>query len=145
MTAPDPQIRIGYAERAAAQEALDVHLTAGRLDADEYADRFATAGLAHTQTELDALFVDLPEPHPARAEAPRPASAVNRGSWTHYLPTSTVGRLVALVLVTALTIAVLPFALAAALLYFVVVPRLMCGARWTARPPMWGPPGHRRE
>ncbi len=62
------QIRIGYDERSSAQHALEAHLAAGRLELDEYADRFAIAGLARTRDELDALFTDLPEPHVGAAE-----------------------------------------------------------------------------
>jgi hypothetical protein len=72
--ADHPPIRIGHAERDSARSALDAHLGAGRLDADEYADRFAAAGEARTRAELDELFVDLPQPHPFRpVEASVPA------------------------------------------------------------------------
>ena len=37
----DDKIRIGNAERDAAMKALDEHLTAGRLDLDEYGERYA--------------------------------------------------------------------------------------------------------
>jgi uncharacterized protein DUF1707 len=76
-----PHIRIGNDERAAATQALDEHLSAGRLEPDEYGDRVAAASVARTREELEALFVDLPEPHPRwgaqlaatdRAPAPRP-------------------------------------------------------------------------
>lgn len=74
MTASRP-IRIGNDEREAAQKALDVHMTAGRLDPEEFGDRFARAGVAQTRADLDVLFTDLPEPHarPA-AEMSRPAT-----------------------------------------------------------------------
>ena len=60
----EPHIRIGNDERAAAMQALDEHLSAGRLEPDEYGDRVAKASVARTREELEALFVDLPEPHP---------------------------------------------------------------------------------
>ena len=62
--ASDGSIRIGTAEREAAIAALGDHLSAGRLDIDEYADRSAQASLARTRDELVGLFADLPEPHP---------------------------------------------------------------------------------
>lgn len=149
MTAPDPHIRIGYDERGAAQEALDVHMTAGRLDADEYADRFATAGVARTQAELDALFTDLPEPHPARASAPPPAAprgpAGRWREWERYVPASMVGRIVVTVAVSLLALSLLPFAAAAVVLYFVVFPRLLRGGRWAGPGRMWAGPHHGRE
>lgn len=65
MSTPDapPPIRIGTIEREAAYKALNAHLEAGRLDPDEYGDRYAKASLARTRNELDVLFVDLPQPH----------------------------------------------------------------------------------
>ena len=57
-------LRIGHAERTAAQQSLDEHLTAGRLGIDEYADRSAAAANAVVAADLAALFIDLPQPHP---------------------------------------------------------------------------------
>lgn len=59
-----PPLRIGSKEREAAQAALSAHLDAGRLDIEEYGERYAQASLARTRPELDALFLDLPAPHP---------------------------------------------------------------------------------
>lgn len=71
MTTPSPfssgpvsALRIGTVERTAAIRCLDEHLSAGRIDADEYADRMATASLARTRGEIEPLFLDLPAPHP---------------------------------------------------------------------------------
>ena len=58
-----PPIRIGDDERTAAMQALDAHLSAGRLDPDEYGDRVAKVSAARTREDLEVLFVDLPEPH----------------------------------------------------------------------------------
>lgn len=68
-----PGIRIGHEERAAAERALDAHLEAGRLDAEEYGERYARAASARTQDELDALFTDLPQPHARPLSPPPPA------------------------------------------------------------------------
>jgi Domain of unknown function (DUF1707) len=73
------QIRIGTAERTAAMKALDVHLDAGRLGVEEYGDRSAVAAGATHASELQALFTDLPEPHPplpGTPVAPQQVSAV---------------------------------------------------------------------
>jgi uncharacterized protein DUF1707 len=59
------RLRIGNAERNAAMKALDAHLEAGRLGVEEYGERSAVAAGATTAAELEALFTDLPEPHPA--------------------------------------------------------------------------------
>ncbi len=75
-----PPLRIGTAERDAALGALDVHLEAGRLDADEYGERYAQAGAARTRAELDALFGDLPAPHPSYDAAADLRTAGRRGS-----------------------------------------------------------------
>lgn len=79
MTEPagDDGVRIGTAEREAALKALEEHLTAGRLDLDEYGERSAKVWAARTSNELIPLFADLPLPHaiPVQAAAaqPRPA------------------------------------------------------------------------
>lgn len=59
------RLRIGNVERNAAMKALDAHLEAGRLDVEEYGERSAAAAGATVASELQALFTDLPEPHPA--------------------------------------------------------------------------------
>jgi len=73
------QLRIGNVERNAAMKALDAHLEAGRLGVEEYGDRSAKAAGATTADELEELFSDLPEPHPALPGgdgAPAPMAAV---------------------------------------------------------------------
>jgi hypothetical protein len=67
-----PLIRIGNAERDAAVKALDEHLSAGRLDPEEYGERYARATVARTQDELSALFSDLPLPHATPQPPPAP-------------------------------------------------------------------------
>jgi hypothetical protein len=65
-----PPLRIGTKERESAYAALNAHLDAGRLDVDEYGERYAKASLARTRTELEVLFTDLPAPHPVFTEDP---------------------------------------------------------------------------
>jgi len=64
MNGESSPLRIGHAERTAAQKALDDHLAAGRLGIDEYADRSAAAANAVVAADLAVLFTDLPQPHP---------------------------------------------------------------------------------
>jgi hypothetical protein len=78
----DDKIRIGNAERDAAMKALDEHLTAGRLDLDEYGERYAKASVARTQDELAALFTDLPPVH----VAPVPSSPSRQGRGMSSMP-----------------------------------------------------------
>lgn len=78
---PPSELRIGDTERETALTALGEHMSAGRLDIDEYGDRTAKVSAAKTRGELLALFTDLPQPHPtfgqqqaaARAAMPQPA------------------------------------------------------------------------
>ncbi|HEX5121548.1 MAG TPA: DUF1707 domain-containing protein [Pseudonocardiaceae bacterium] len=73
------QIRIGDTERESALAALGEHMSAGRLDIDEYGDRTARVSAAKTRGELNALFTDLPGPHPTFGTpmaAPTPPPAV---------------------------------------------------------------------
>lgn len=64
------------AQRDAAIAALIVHREAGRLDSSQFEDRQVLADSAQTWSELDRLFVDLPEPHPRRPQ-PQPAPAAS--------------------------------------------------------------------
>jgi len=107
--APVAALRIGNDERSAAMRCLDEHLSAGRLDAEEYADRFTAASLARTRGEIEPLFLDLPAPHPfqpAAAALPRrdpdPLSSRWRssagGDWSRAVLAGIVALLISIVL-----------------------------------------------
>jgi Domain of unknown function (DUF1707) len=74
---PDRGIRIGNDERDFAIAALGEHLSAGRLDPDEYGDRVASATVARTFADLEPLFIDLPDPRP-RPPSAGPAATPSR-------------------------------------------------------------------
>ena len=57
-------MRVGDAERDNAVTALGVHLAQGRLRPAEHKKRCVLADIALTRAELEALFTDLPAPHP---------------------------------------------------------------------------------
>jgi hypothetical protein len=65
------EIRISDSEREDALGKLNEHMTAGRLDIDEYGERSAKIVTAKTRGELLSLFGDLPEPKPTFGQ-PRP-------------------------------------------------------------------------
>jgi len=69
---------VGAHERELAMEALDAHRRDGRLERGEHASRCAAASRATTRAQLDALFRDLPEPHPVYPSTARPAPAPPR-------------------------------------------------------------------
>jgi len=71
----EPDIRIGDTEREEALRSLGEHMSAGRLELDEYGDRSALVTTAKTRRDLLALFADLPEPHPRFGQVVRPAAA----------------------------------------------------------------------
>ncbi|HWO64149.1 MAG TPA: DUF1707 domain-containing protein [Umezawaea sp.] len=73
----EPDIRIGDTEREEALKALGEHMSAGRLELDEYGDRSALVTTAKTRGDLLALFADLPQPHPrfGQVAAPQPAAS----------------------------------------------------------------------
>ncbi|WP_433035800.1 DUF1707 domain-containing protein [Actinomycetospora sp. CA-053990] len=89
---------VGAHERELAMEALDAHRRAGRLAREEHASRCAAASRAGSRSQLDALFRDLPEPHPAypsgapaappppRRARPRPRTC--RSWWRRPVPPS---------------------------------------------------------
>jgi hypothetical protein len=63
---PQPEIRIGDAEREAAVSALGEHYAAGRLTKEEYDERAGIAWTAKTNSVLWPLFADLPRPQNER-------------------------------------------------------------------------------
>jgi hypothetical protein len=69
-------MRIGDADRETALTALGEHLSAGRIDLDEYGERSAKVTAAKTRGELAELFTDLPAPHPVFGAPPPEGSAV---------------------------------------------------------------------
>ncbi|WP_053737481.1 DUF1707 domain-containing protein [Nocardia sp. NRRL S-836] len=64
MSDPSRDIRIGDAERSQALQVLGEHMSAGRIDVNEYGERSAKITTAKTRGELLALFYDLPDPRP---------------------------------------------------------------------------------
>jgi len=73
------EIRVSSAERDDAIAALGVHLSSGRLSSEEHERRHQQATEALTRAALEALFDDLPAPHPDLTEAitPRRPTMVN--------------------------------------------------------------------
>jgi hypothetical protein len=127
-------LRIGTAERESATTALGEHLAAGRLDVDEYGDRVGSAHAARTFAELDALFIDLPAPHPKPvdveptfAAAGRPPFGERRGGYPRWMPASVGVRVAILLIVLAAAPIWLPILVLVGVLYFVVVPMLVQG------------------
>ena len=78
----DGRVRASYVERENALRALAAHFADGRLDRAEFDERADVALAARTQSQLRALFADLPGPAAAPAAPPdagaQPASAALR-------------------------------------------------------------------
>jgi hypothetical protein len=72
---PSPQLRISDQTRESALTALGEHMTAGRIDIDEYGERSARITAAKTRGELGEIFDDLPSPHPSYDDMPQAAVA----------------------------------------------------------------------
>ncbi|WP_344678629.1 DUF1707 domain-containing protein [Saccharopolyspora taberi] len=64
-------VRVGDSERERAMALLGEHMSAGRLEIDEYDQRCQQAAVARYRSDLDALFTDLPAPRP-HDELPAP-------------------------------------------------------------------------
>jgi hypothetical protein len=75
--APDPDLRIGDAERDAAAARLREGYAQGRLTLDEFNERLAAAMAARTDRELRRVTQDLPLP--VAASSPLPRSAPGNG------------------------------------------------------------------
>ncbi|GAA4928732.1 uncharacterized protein DUF1707 [Actinomycetospora succinea] len=74
---------VGAHERELAMEALDAHRRAGRLERGEHASRCSAASRATSRAQLEALFADLPDPHPAyptTSQAPQAPPTERRGA-----------------------------------------------------------------
>jgi len=65
----NPNMRVSHAERTDVADRLSKHYGDGRLDEEEFNERLDRAMKAKTQSDLDGLFDDLPEP-----ELPRPVA-----------------------------------------------------------------------
>lgn len=129
------QLRIGDADRERAAAILGEHYVAGRLTAEEHAERLDAVWSARTRGDLDDLFHDLPRVEPARTVAPAAralAPACRRGPRA-WLPLAVLG-LVALIVLTPLR----PPILVLAIVLLVVFARRR---RWAAH---HGWPTHHR-
>lgn len=70
MTPDQPEFRIGDAERDDAIALLQDHLSAGRLDNEEFDARIGRALQARTNSDLEPLFTDLPGRRPGQSLEP---------------------------------------------------------------------------
>ena len=111
-------IRVSDSEREDALAKLGEHMSAGRLDIDEYGERSAMVATAKTRGELLGLFGDLPEPKPTFGQpVPRPAGAPARQKTT----AEKVVPVVAVVLICGVFAALkLPFFIPFLILFLVI-------------------------
>jgi hypothetical protein len=63
---------VSDSDRQAAVAALTVHLQSGRLSSTEFEQRQVEADAARTWAQIEALFGDLPAPHPQRPPTASP-------------------------------------------------------------------------
>ncbi|GLZ38558.1 DUF1707 domain-containing protein [Actinokineospora sp. NBRC 105648] len=68
----DAGIRISGTERDEAVALLGRHMSTGRLEIEEYEFRCVRAVAARTRGDIEALFTDLPAPHPDLSAAVGP-------------------------------------------------------------------------
>jgi hypothetical protein len=139
------EIRISDSEREDALGKLGEHMSAGRLDIDEYGERSARVATAKTRGELLGLFGDLPEPKPTFGQ-PRPAGLPVPRERTFAEKYLTVAAPVAmLVLVAGVLFAFhIPFFLPFLFFIFIANHRRGTGRRWDGRGP-GGPRGMGHE
>jgi hypothetical protein len=71
-------IRVSNEERDLAVTTLGEHLTTGRLELSEFEERCGRAAAARTRGELEALFTDLPAPHPDLSSASPPGQLIQK-------------------------------------------------------------------
>jgi hypothetical protein len=135
-------VRVGDAERNSAVTALGDHMASGRLDLDEYGSRSAVAAAARTAGELQALFADLPAPHPVLpgtqsvsiAKADRPMAAQNRAGATPAVvdDRSRAQKLVAAAAASSAIIALVLFLVTSQWWWFLLIPLIssVAGSVW---------------
>jgi hypothetical protein len=121
-------IRVSDAEREEALGKLGEHMSAGRLDIDEYGERSARVATAKTRGELLALFGDLPEPKPTFGRPSGTVAPRERGFVEKLAP---VALPVAAILAIGTVLVVLKIGFFVPLLFFF----LFVNGRWH---------GHRR-
>jgi hypothetical protein len=115
-------IRVSDSEREDALGKLGEHMSAGRLDIDEYGDRSAKVTTAKTRGELLDLFGDLPEPKPAFGHpALPPAPAAPRSpSFGHRVAPVLIPVVAVALAFTLIFVAKLPFFFLLPLLFFAI-------------------------
>src|SRR3954454_20966204 len=99
---PQPEIRIGDAEREAAVTALGEHYAAGRLTKEEFDERAGIAWTAKTNSTLWPLFADLPRPQ--AGPRPTPSATAGRARSDHRTGWVKFGLAPVLMAVIALTV-----------------------------------------
>jgi hypothetical protein len=130
-----PRIRISDADRERAIDSLGEHYASGRLDKDEYDARLEQGWAAKFQSDLDALFVDLPRRERAMATSwnQRPGTASPRVESPRRRPTSArpFSRSGSpFLLLPALTIVGAAIVFGAPWLLFALFWVFACGGRW---------------
>jgi len=77
-----PEVRVGPAEREAAQNELNEHFSQGRLEVPEFEERSSLVAGARTRSELDTVFHDLPRA-PATVDPDAVAKPSQTRNWRH--------------------------------------------------------------
>ena len=140
----DRKLRAADSDRVAVGDILRREHVAGRLDSEEYADRYGHCLEAKTYAQLDELIADLPgDPEPAFVVGPTPRDEPWRhGAWApgrrrmHVPVFGWVALGVALIALSGT-----PFVwIALPMLFFFVIRPLMWRSAWRSggRGPGWG-------
>ena len=116
-------IRVSDAEREEALTKLGEHMSAGRLDIDEYGERSAKVATAKTRGDLLGLFGDLPDPKPTFGQPKGAVAPRERGFVEKVAP---VAIPVAAILAVGVVLVVLKIGFFVPLLFFF----LFVNGRW---------------
>jgi hypothetical protein len=140
----DRRLRASNADRDTIGDILRRHHVAGRLDTDEFAERYGRSLQAKTYAELDELIADLPvDAEPASAVGNRTGKASSPGgsSWAGRSPWP-VPVFILLAVVAVIAVATGGHAVWVAFpLFFFVVRPLMWRSGWWGRSGRSGPWG----
>jgi hypothetical protein len=141
---PAKAMRISDTDRNSAIKALGEHLAAGRITLDEYGDRTAKVTLTRTAGDLDALFEDLPAPHPTLSVIPAGSALPDqthasgalmppaRGQAPVGDTRSTAQKLVAAAAAASVFVAIVLFFLTDSWYWFLLIPAIsaIAGSIW---------------
>lgn len=135
----EEQLRVSDAEREQAAAALGDHFVAGRLSAEEHAERVDAVWSARTRGDLTDLFRDLPVPAGVPSRRPAASGPAYPGRCSGR-PRAWLPIAIATLVVVTVTTPLSPWVVVLTA-FVLLLGRRRWGARWAGRGRQWAGPG----